>query len=99
MQPKTYPRGGGGSSRTTASGTGWMRFRQSVVPANSTGIEIVEPIGVGVSRQVPGVAFVPAILSFVFPNSGRSPDRDPCLATPDRWASTTDSQTETEILR
>jgi hypothetical protein len=38
-----------------------------VVPENSTGIEIVELIGVGFSRHVPDVAFVAAILSFVFP--------------------------------
>src|SRR5215471_20517783 len=72
---------------------------EDVVPENSTGIEIVELIGVGFSRHVPDVAFVPAILSFVFPKSGRSPDRDPRLTTPDRCASTTDSKSETEILR
>ena len=65
----------------------------------STGIEIVELIGVGFSRHVPDVAFVPAILSAVFPKSGRSPDRGPGLATPDRCASTTDSQAEIEIRR
>ena len=70
-----------------------------MVPENSTGIEIVELISVGFSRHVPDVAFVPAILSYVFPKSGRSPNRDPRLATPDRCASTTDFQTETEILR
>jgi hypothetical protein len=57
-----------------------------VVPENSTSIEIVELIGVGFSRHVSDVAFVPAILLFVFPKSGRSPDRDLGLATPDRRA-------------
>jgi len=67
-----------------------------MVPENSTGIEIVELISVGFSRHVPDVAFVPAILSFVFPKSGRSPDRDPRLATPDRCASAPDSSPETK---
>jgi hypothetical protein len=62
-----------------------------MVPENSTYIEIVELIGVGLSLHVPDVAFVPAILSFVFPRLGPSPYRDPGLATPDRRASTTDS--------
>jgi hypothetical protein len=42
----------------------------TVVSQNSTGIEVVELIGVSFSHRVPDVAFVPAILSFVFPKSG-----------------------------
>lgn len=60
------------------------------------GLEITELVGVVFSGNVRDIALGPAIFSRVFPKSGRSSGGDPRLTTPDRCASTADSQAVTQ---
>lgn len=64
---------------------------KTVYPENPTGIKGIKLAGVGFSGDVRDVALIPGILSRIS-KVGRSSGGGPRLATPDRCASTTDSQ-------
>ena len=68
-------------------------------PKIPTGIEIIALVDVGFTGNVRDLALIPAILSRVFPKSGRSSNGDLCPTTPDRCVAAADSQTETETRR